>query len=518
MATSRQGISVHPQGDAVTVEDAGAERCLSVETFGGRVHVEWDPEASVTPLGQLAFFVEYLKQGGLFDPWVSDCPLHLTSPNAPKRRDVLGTLLLSILAGHRRYAHITCLRTDGVSPGLLGMAKVVSEESVRRGLKKIDEEAGAAWLQGHLDYVWRPLLREPWVLDVDTTVKPLYGHQEGAVVGYNPHKPGRPSHAYHSYLIAGLRLILDVTVTPGNTHHAKHAAPGLWGLLERLGRENWPALLRGDADWGTEATMSRAEQEGLPYLFKLRATAKVKRLIARLTGEGGWADAGQGFRAREAVLRLTGWSRSRRVVVLRRRLQRQAALAQETAEGQRRLSFAEIAPGGELHEYAVLVTSLADEPVTLAQLYRDRADAENVFDELKNQWGWGGFTTRDLKRCRLMARAQALVYDWWTLFARLIDPDRHAEALTSRPLLLHAVARQTRHGKQTRLTVTSSHGNGHDVRRSLARVSQLLADIAQTAGQLTAIERWCQILSRALAKYLEGRDLKPPGALLPSKP
>ena len=66
--------------------------------------------------------------------------------------------------------------------------------------------------------------------------------------------------------------------------------------------------------------------------------------------------------------------------------------------------------------------------------------------------------------------------------------------------------------------MTSSHGNGHDVRRSLARVSQLLADIAQTAGQLTAIERWCRILSRALAKYLEGRDLKPPGALLPSKP
>ena len=83
---------------------------------------------------------------------------------------------------------------------------------------------------------------------------------------------------------------MDVAVTPGNTHHAKHAAPGLWGLLERLGRENWPALLRGDADWGTEANMSRAEQEGLPYLFKMRATAKVKRLIAKLTGghgEGG---------------------------------------------------------------------------------------------------------------------------------------------------------------------------------------------------------------------------------------
>ncbi len=87
------------------------------------------------PMGQPAFFGEYLKRCGLFDPWVGDCPLYLTSPNAPSKRDVLGTLLLSVLAVHRRYAHITCLRSDGVSPGLLGMKKVVSEESVRCGFR-----------------------------------------------------------------------------------------------------------------------------------------------------------------------------------------------------------------------------------------------------------------------------------------------------------------------------------------------------------------------------------------------
>ncbi len=31
---------------------------LAVDTFGARVHVEWDPQAAVTPLGQLAFFIE----------------------------------------------------------------------------------------------------------------------------------------------------------------------------------------------------------------------------------------------------------------------------------------------------------------------------------------------------------------------------------------------------------------------------------------------------------------------------
>jgi hypothetical protein len=106
------------------------------DTFGGRVHVGWDAAAPVTSLGQLPFFIEYLKQGGLFDGWVADCPLSFRSPNAPRKRDVLGTLLLSVLAGHQRYAHITALRCDPVNPPLLGMRKVVSEDAMRRALAK----------------------------------------------------------------------------------------------------------------------------------------------------------------------------------------------------------------------------------------------------------------------------------------------------------------------------------------------------------------------------------------------
>ena len=82
---------------------------------------------------------------------------------------------------------------DGVNPGLLGMRKMVSEDSLRRGLASIDEAEGLGWIDAQLDKCVRPLLAVPWVLDVDTTVKCLYGRQEGAVVGCNPKKPGRPS-------------------------------------------------------------------------------------------------------------------------------------------------------------------------------------------------------------------------------------------------------------------------------------------------------------------------------------
>jgi hypothetical protein len=146
---------------------------VSVETFGGRVHVEWDTQAAVTPLGQLAFFIEFLKRGNLLEPWIEDCPLNWSSNNAPSKRDVLGTLLLSILAGHKRYAHVTTLRSDGVNPALLGMSKLVSDDSLRRALLRIVEENGVEWLKKHLSKCYAPLLSIPWVLDVDTTIKVL---------------------------------------------------------------------------------------------------------------------------------------------------------------------------------------------------------------------------------------------------------------------------------------------------------------------------------------------------------
>src|SRR6201984_3172743 len=156
MGTEKKGLVAHPEGEQPEIEAWSAV----ADTYGGRVHVEWDATAPVTPFGQLPFFIEYLKQAGLFDAWVADCPLSLSSPNAPSKRDLLGTVMLSVLGGHRRYAHIHTLRCDAVTPPLLGMRKVVSEDSVRRGLAAIGEAKGLPWLQSHLDYCTTPLRSE----------------------------------------------------------------------------------------------------------------------------------------------------------------------------------------------------------------------------------------------------------------------------------------------------------------------------------------------------------------------
>ncbi|MFA6183161.1 MAG: hypothetical protein WC672_13755, partial [Acidithiobacillus sp.] len=68
-----------------------AVQAMIVDTMGGRVQGSWDKASSATSFGQLVFFAEFLETSGLFDAWVEDGPLIYHSPNAPQKRDVLGT-------------------------------------------------------------------------------------------------------------------------------------------------------------------------------------------------------------------------------------------------------------------------------------------------------------------------------------------------------------------------------------------------------------------------------------------
>jgi hypothetical protein len=522
MSAEEDLVRVHPEGEVQSPGNQPAEIVTSLDTFAGKIYVKWAPEATVSSLGLMPFFIEFLKTTGLFDKWVEDCPLHYTSGNAPEKRNVLGTLVLSVLAGHWRYAHINAIRGDGINPELLGMTRVASEDSVRRAMKAMDDSASGQWMKGHLKASYEPLLQEPWVLDVDTTVKPLYGHQQDAKVGYNPTKPGRPSHAYHSYFVANIRMVLDMEVQAGNQTAPLYAQPELWAFLDGLAERDRPVFLRGDSHWGAENAMVGAEERGLGYLFKLKQSANVKKLIGQIFRKEEWEEAGQQWQGREDVLRLSGWSKERRVVVLRRPLRSKPAAEAETvgkkkskrrAAKQLTLDLPELTYQGTQYEYAVLVTSLKDEVRSVAQLYRDRGDAENNFDELKNQWGWAGFTTHDRKRCQIMGRIIALVYNWWTIFMRLGIPDKHAEAITSRPLALHGIARQTRHGNQTTVEITSTHAKASQIAEILTKVSGFLKRIRTTAEQLTQRERWKLILSAAFRQFLGGRVIGSTGRL-----
>ncbi len=427
----------------------------------------------------------------------------------------MGTIFLSVLNGHWRYAHINSVRGDGINPPLLGMDRTVSEDTVRGAMKRINEDVGLSWLRREIRECISPALELPWILDIDTTIKPLYGHQQGAEISYNPHKPGRPSHVYHSYFVSNLRISLGVDVLSGKKHGAGHGMPGLWQILEELPRSRWPSFGRGDCAYGSEKVMCEFEEKGLPYLFKLRHTPRVKALVQTCMRMGcGWQEVADGWEAMEARLKLSGWTQERRVVLVREA----PALAPIGAKARRRRDCQGL-PGASGAEWeataapwsgkiAVLVTSLdeRDYPTeAMPRLYRERADCENAFDELKNQWGWSGFTTRKLTPCRLMANLVALFYNWWNLYVRFYDEEHHREAITSRPALMQGVARQVRSGGQRKIKVSLLHEKGEIIARAVTLISSQLHQMMRIAEQWSIDERWALLLTRLLRRWLGGK-------------
>lgn len=159
-------------------------------------------------------------------------------------------------------------------------------------------------------------------------------------------------------------------------------------LFNSLPRTHWPKIIREDCGFGNDAIMDELEGIEMPYLFKLKQSKGVKALINQYMFSTEWEYAGQGWEGIEFEIELYDWQHKRRIIILRKMVPQEVAVVAKKKQGEQlELNFAETHKEMKVYEYAVLVTNLEDEILTLTQHHRDRADSENNFDELKNQWG-----------------------------------------------------------------------------------------------------------------------------------
>jgi hypothetical protein len=483
MSTLAELVTVHLAGEVA--DD------LVLDTLRGKITVT-RTDAALTPYGGLAAWSGFLKHLGIMERLAEHCPVARTSPNAAPVREVLHSFQLSALVEGKRFCHVRWLMDDPAVATLMGMTRVRGEDALPRLVKGMTPAALRQWLQVPETELYTAL-PEGFVADWDSTVNTRYGHQEDTAVGYNPHKRGRRSHHPLICVAARTRLCLHLEWRPGDTVSATDWQPAmekLWAqpvIRQRL----W--LNRGDVGFGQEAIMAWHETPSVPrpkYLFKLKLTSNVRRAIARVPWPQWAGERTTGCQQMaETTVQLHGWSRPRRIIIVRT-----LKPLNPTPQDQFWATPED--------DVAVYVTNLEAGAATLAQialLYAQRADTENVFDELKNQWGFRGFCSGRAVVTEMAARLVLLTYNLWTLFTRLmgLQPGHHTEAVKSRRDFLLMAAQLVESGRQrtVKLAVTAEWW------QALKGCYQRLQSwLASTAPQLEAQGDFLRQLARNLTQ------------------
>jgi len=289
---------------------------------------------------------------------------------------VIRILLDAYFAGIDRLYHFEDLETEPLLCARLGVERLPDLNTLYRDLRRFEDPELLKTLLDLLREIVVEALRKEdrVVLDIDSTIETLYGRQEGAEIGPNPHKPGRAS--YHP-LIARDRisdLIIHHVLRPGSAGTATGIVCFLHLTLDIVkdGKPGRTILARLDSGFESDGVMRLLERRGVGYVIKMRGTWSVTSLLCGL-GPQAWRrvefDGDGEIQVTGLTCQRKGWARPRRMVVLRKREMDN--------------------PQGHLFDrfgwsYSFFVTDRDWRPEEVARFYDKRADVERTICEAKN--------------------------------------------------------------------------------------------------------------------------------------
>lgn len=326
---------------------------------------------AVTPYGGLCVVVEYLRKVNYAEQVRRAMPFRFNSPNAIDPVETFTSFLVSVLAGARRFAHAALLRGDRGVRVLMGIKRFPTDDTIRNLFKRFSQRTVTEFYSAM--WAWQtarvPIRPGGYSLDLDSTVFERYGHQEGAVKGYNPHKHGRPSHHPLLAVLGEVHFVLHGWLRSGNAGASRGVVEFLKEALAMLPEAIGIRVVRGDSGFFDQELLEFLEHRNLPYVVVARMTKWLSRQAARVRE---WNELDEDYAVGEFQLQLYGWSKSRRFVVVRERLREK-----KDSPGRKLIDV----PG---YTFRLFVTNRAEAPEEIWRDYNQRADMENRIGELKH--------------------------------------------------------------------------------------------------------------------------------------
>lgn len=295
--------------------------------------------------------------------------------------DVALMIMLGVLAGAKHMSHVLVLRTDPVLRHLFNWEQFPVDSTFGRLVRLFTPRHChelAEVEQTARQKVWGKRWRGRITFDFDSTVRGVYGHQEGAQKGYNPKKKGQAS--YHPLLcfIAETRECLHSWFRCGDAYSANGCVEFLKECYARTPKRVWKVWCRGDSAFFNGALLDLLEERHSYYTIKVAMKGLVKLLEAQ-----SWRGINQHpeWEATVFFYRCAGWKRTRRFVAVRQR--------HEDINDEGLFPVVEVT-----YEYFCYVTNLSWSPWGIHRYYGQRATSENWIEWCKNQMAAGSILTQ----------------------------------------------------------------------------------------------------------------------------
>jgi len=334
-----------------------------------------------TMFGGANLLLDYLEAVGLrriLDECVS---VHKRPDSAYSMADVLTVLVVGWMLGLERIFHFQDIERDPLLTLKLGLNKLPDHTLLYKDLARFDSpEKVNSLKETNRRILSRVLGRgDHVILDFDSTVETLYGEQEGAEVGYNPDRHGRPS--YHPLLVfdGRSRACLNAALRPGDAHTAEGFIAFYEHTVSMLPPGVKVGYVRMDKGFAGEDIYRFLEGKEVGYVGKVKVTERLlswgRTLDWRRIEDGEWV-----IEVASGEYCATTWRKSRRVVLVRKRL----------AEPEENVLLEEL-----LWDHDAMVTNLDWDEEDIWRFYNQRCAAENYIKEAKHGFFIGDVPTAE---------------------------------------------------------------------------------------------------------------------------
>jgi hypothetical protein len=241
-----------------------------------------------------------------------------------------------------------------------------------------------------------------WI-DIDSTVKTVYGKQEGAAKGFNPTRKGALS--YHPLLAfcAHTKEIIQGILRPGNVYTSHGTTEFVQQIQSKMPGKR--LIVRGDSGFFSGELLDLLDENNNGYLIKV----KLKNLDTVLEKQN-WRMVRNkpGFQQCRFNYTCANWKRTRSFVAIRKEIPKE-----ETDQ----LSFYDVPE----YETFCYVESEGLTPWQAHKTYGKRATCETWIEESKNQMALGHIKTDTFLANAVIFQCAIMAYNIIRWLAALSD-------------------------------------------------------------------------------------------------